>query len=349
MVEPEDLDIRQRSILAALVYEYIATGEPVGSRTLTRRHELGVSAATVRNSMSDLEEMGLLHQPHTSAGRVPTDHGIRLFVDAFMERKELSPSERNVIEERYGDILLSSDGWNRVVRMLSEMTQHPAIVRSPTPQGLVLRQLRFVPLASGQLLAVLLTASGVTESRILQIEAELDSLTLERIHNAINEVVPGRSLAEARQVIEREIAENRRSFDAIAVKALELGKDVLDEIDDEPQVIVHGQAMLVREGTSVDVERLRQLMTLLDDQKTLSSLLEATISANGPFIVIGAEHPVTEVAGCSVIAAPYSFGSEAWGTLAVIGPRSMDYASVVPLIGFTARVLSTADQSDRPE
>jgi heat-inducible transcriptional repressor len=346
MVASVDLDLRQRSILAALVYEYIATGEPVGSRTLTRHHVLGVSAATVRNSMTDLEEMGLVMQPHTSAGRVPTDSGIRLFVDSLMEMRQLSPTEQSLIEERYGDVLLSSDGWSRVVRMLSEMTRHPAIVQSPTPNGLVMRQLRFVPLGAGQVLAVLLSASGLTESRVLQLEEELDPSTLERVHNYINEVIPGRSLAEARQTIEREIAENSRNVDALFIKALELGRDVLDDFDEEPRLIVHGQATLVREGTSVDVERLRQLMELLDDQKTLASLLEATIKAQGPFIVIGGEHPVTEVAGCSIIAAPYSFGSEAWGTLAVIGPRSMDYATMVPLVGFTARVLSLPDDDD---
>lgn len=343
------LDLRQRSVMAALVYEYIASGEPVGSRTLSRRYELGVSAATIRNSMTDLEDKGLVHQPHTSAGRIPTDLGIRVFVDSLMEIRDLSEPERQVIESRYGEVLLSSDGWSHVVRLLSEMSQQPAVVRSPDPEGMVLQQVRFVPMTTGQVLAVLIGASGMAQSRLLRVQIDLSPSTLERIHNYLNELVPGRTLHEARQMIERQASESKESMDRFALQALELGRGALDDVDVEPRVVVYGQAKLIQEGTLVDVDRLRELMHLLDDQQKLAKLLEATAEACGPFIVIGAEHPVTEVAECAVIAAPYSRGADAWGALAVIGPRTMNYAKMVPLVGFTAQVLSTSDEAEAEE
>jgi heat-inducible transcriptional repressor len=343
MTGVDDLDQRQREVLAAIIYEFIASGEPAGSRTLTRKYGLGVSAATIRNTMADLEEMGLLAQPHTSAGRLPTDLGLRLFVDGLMEVRHLDEQERRVIEARYGGLLLTNDGWGQVVRVLSEMTRQPAVVRSPRPSAQVLQHLRFVPLASGEVLALLVGATGVTQTRLLRVSADLAPARLERIHNYLNDLVPGRTLAEARRVLDHEVEAARERMDALALEAATLGRDALDEPAAAQQVVVHGQAHLVREGSTMDLDRIRQVMDLLEDQERLAELLDAMLASHGTIVLIGAEHPFTEVAGCSVIAAPYSLGGDAWGALAVIGPRSMNYAEMVPLVGFTARVISATE------
>jgi heat-inducible transcriptional repressor len=339
-----ELDKRKRDVLAALVYEFISTGEPAGSRTLSKKYGLGISSATVRNTMTELEKMGLVHQPHTSAGRLPTDRGLRIFVDTLMELRSLTDGERQSIQRRYGDLAFSGEGWSQLVRVLSELTQQPAVVCSPRPRGMVLQQLRFLQVGSGQMLALLVSAWGVTQSRLLRGAVNLAPASLDRIHNYLNEIVPGRTLKEARKAIERAAKDAQRDVDEILLQGLQLGRDALDEAGDEPAVLVHGQAKLVHAGSGVDLERLRHLMDLLDDQEKLAALLDATIAADRPLIFIGAEHPVTETASCSVIAASYSFGPEAWGTLGVIGPRSMNYARVIPLVGFTARVLSEPSQ-----
>jgi heat-inducible transcriptional repressor len=168
---------------------------------------------------------------------------------------------------------------------------------------------------------------------------------LERIHNYLNEHVPGRTLQEAQQCLEREADEAKRSMDKLKVQALELGRSALEDSDAEPAVIVHGQSRLVHAGSSVDVERVRQVMELLDDQERMAKLLDATINAEGPLIFIGGEHPFTDTAKCSVIAASYSTGPEVWGTLGVVGPLSMNYAKVIPLVGFSAKLLSDPSQS----
>ena len=344
MTVAEDLGVRQSAVLAALVQEYISTGEPVGSRTISKKYQLGVSPATIRNTMSDLEDMGLLQQPHTSAGRAPTDQGIRIFIDYLMEIRSLSDPERFRIEQRYGDIALGNDLLSQVVRVLSELTQHPAVVRSPRADGLVMKQLRFMPVEPGRVLAVLVTSFGVTQSRLLEVTIDLNETRLERIHNYLNELIPGRTLSEAKQAILREKQESRRTMDQMMADALTLGRGALDELDEEPDLRVHGQAKLLQRTAQLDVEKLRHLMELLDDQAQLAELLDATMNAPGPLVMIGGEHPVTESAECSVIAATYSISGDSRGTLAVVGPRSMDYTKVVPVVGFTAHILSGPDQ-----
>ncbi len=337
---------REQDVLGSLVYEYIATGQPAGSRTLARRYGLGVSPATIRNTMSDLEEMGLLFQPHTSAGRLPTDLGIRVFVDGLMSVRDLPPEERRYIERRYERLSDEGELWHRTVRVLSELTEHAAIVLSPRPDSLVLRQLRFVPLSEGEILAVLVGSAGTAQSRWLKVKVDLSASRLERIHNYLNELIPGRTLAEARQVLEQETRESRRTLDRFAAEALALGRDALESDDGDPEIVVHGQARLVRSPAFADIERLRQLMELLEDQDKLVELLDATLRSENPAIVIGAEHPLTDMAACSVISTSYRRGTSALGTLGVIGPRSMDYGRVLALVGFTADLLSTA--MDRP-
>ncbi len=337
---------RENQVLASLVSEYIATGEPAGSRTLARKYTLGVSAATVRNTMSDLEEMGLVFQPHTSAGRLPTDCGIRRFVDTLMEVQDLTEERREAIRRRFGNIAPSPYQWQQTGRLLSELTQQATVVLSPRLDSMVLREVRFLHLRAnkgdknGKIVAVLVGSSGIVQNRILEVNIDLPRSKLDRIHNYLNELIPGRTLAEARQAIEREMEESRKTVDLIRTRALELGRDALAGAEKKCSVVVHGQSRLIRGHGFSDIDRLRQLMELLDDQDKLAALLDATMLVNAPNIVIGAEHPVTGLAHCSVIVAAYGRQDEAQGTLGVIGPRNMDYSRVLPVVEFAAHIVS---------
>jgi heat-inducible transcriptional repressor len=349
MVPVSPLSRRQRDVLAALVCEFIASGLPAGSRTLSRHYGLGISSASVRTTMSDLEEMGLVFQPHTSAGRLPTDLGIRVFVDVLMAVRRLSGSERETIEHAFEDVKSPGDLWHRTVHLLSDLTQHAAVVRSPRADSLVLRQLSFVPLSGGDVLAVLVGQGGITQSRILHVRVDLSPSRLERIHNYLNELVPGRTLIEARHVLAQEASESRRTVDRFMTEALELGRCALDATADEPEIVVHGQARLVHSPAFANIDRLRQLVELLDDQERLVGLLDATLTASGPIVLIGAEHPLTELASCSMISARYDHGPSARGSICVIGPRSMDYARVLPLVEYMAEYLSSSVIPPRDE
>jgi heat-inducible transcriptional repressor len=340
MLLASHLNQREKDVLASLVYEYIGSGQPAGSRTLSKRYRLGVSSATIRNTMTDLEEMGLVYQPHTSAGRLPTDMGIRVFVDTMMAVKALNQNERDFIINRFEDLSREGDLWVRTVHLLSELTEQAAIVISPRPDSMVLRHVRFVPLTDGEVLAVLVGNSGVTQSRLLRVDIDLSASRLERVHNYLNELVPGRTLAEARHILEQEAKESRRTMDRFRSEALVLGQGALETHDSDPEVVVHGQSKLVMSPAFADLERLQQLMGLLEDQDRLVKLLDAMMHSDGPTVVIGAEHPMTDLAACSVISASYRRGPMALGTLGVIGPRSMDYGRVVSLVGYTAELLS---------
>jgi heat-inducible transcriptional repressor len=332
MVPVSPLSRRQRDVLAALVCEFIASGLPAGSRTLSRHYGLGISSASVRTTMSDLEEMGLVFQPHTSAGRLPTDLGIRVFVDVLMAVRRLSGSERETIEHAFEDVKSPGDLWHRTVHLLSDLTQHS-----------------FVPLSGGDVLAVLVGQGGITQSRILHVRVDLSPSRLERIHNYLNELVPGRTLIEARHVLAQEASESRRTVDRFMTEALELGRCALDATADEPEIVVHGQARLVHSPAFANIDRLRQLVELLDDQERLVGLLDATLTASGPIVLIGAEHPLTELASCSMISARYDHGPSARGSICVIGPRSMDYARVLPLVEYMAEYLSSSVIPPRDE
>ena len=323
-----------------MVYEYISTGSPIGSKTIATRYRLGVSPATVRSTLAELEELGLAVQPHTSAGRVPTDLGIRVFVESLMELRELSPAEQGMIAGRIADAPTTGDTWREAGRLLSELSEHAAVVSLPGPAARVLAQLRFVPLPSGEALALIVGQSGLVLHTIVRGPSLPSEARLERIHNYLNELIPGRTLAEARAAVEAEIGEARRTLDALRTEALELVRGALVGLKEEPGLVVHGQARLVRGRASGDMDRVRHLMELLEDQGTLAELLDATLGAEGARVVIGAEHPATSLAHCSVVAATFAGGCETPGAIAVVGPRSMDYCKLLPLVEFAARVVS---------
>jgi heat-inducible transcriptional repressor len=321
--------------LHAVVTEYLHGGEAVGSRTVTRRHDLGLSPATVRNVMADLEEMGLLEQRHTSAGRVPTPSGLRFFIDSLLKVRGLTPREKDEIRERV--IAPSPDEVvQKASRLLSDLTHHAAVILAPDPDQQRLERIEFIPLRDGKLIAVLVTTDGRIENRLLLEDVEISRL--ERIHNYLNQLLSGMTIDEVRDRVIREISEDKNRYDEAVATALRLGHAVfVSQPERSAEVVVAGQANLV---DAVQPERIRDLLRTLEDKETLMRLLDRTRQAEGLQVFLGAETAMQALSGSSVVAMSYGPEETPIGALAVIGPMRMNYGKVMSVVDFTADTVS---------
>ncbi len=331
-----DLTRRAQKILHAVVTEYLHGGDPVGSRTVTRRHDLGLSPATVRNVMADLEEMGMLEQRHSSAGRVPTPSGLRFFIDSLLKVRGLSATEKEEIRQRV-TAPTPDEVVQRASRMLSDLTHHAAIIIAPDPDHQRLGQIEFVPLRDGKVIAVLVTADGQIENRL--IADEVTPTRLERIHNYLNEMLAGMTLDEIRERVIRELGDDKNKYDEAIAEALRLGHRVFVDRRDRPaDVLVSGQANLIHDALAQD--RARDLLRTLEDKETLVRLLESTRNADGIQVFLGAETALSALIGSSVIAMSYGPEEAPIGALAVIGPMRMNYGKVMSVVDVTADTVS---------
>ena len=331
-----ELSRRAQKILHAVITEYLHGGDAVGSRTVTRRHDLGLSPATVRNVMADLEEMGLLEQRHSSAGRVPTATGLRFFIDSLLKVRGLSPREKEEIRER-----VTAPTPDEVVanasRLLSDLTQHAAVIIAPDPDQQRLGQIEFVPLRDGKLIAVLVTTDGRIENRL--IVDDVDPRRLERIHNYLNQQLSGMTIDEVRERVIRELGEDKNKYDEAIAAALRLGHAVFVAPPERPAtVLVAGQANLIHEELAQD--RAKELLKTLEDKETLVRLLDRTRTAAGLQVFLGAETAMTALSGASVVAVSYGPEDPPIGALAVIGPMRMNYGKVMSVVDVTAETVS---------
>ena len=327
-----ELSRRAQKILHAVVTEYLHGGDAVGSRTVTRRHDLGLSAATVRNVMADLEELGLLEQRHTSAGRVPTQTGLRFFIDSLLKVRGLTPREKDEIRERLPGGS-PEEVVQRASRLLADLTQHAAVILAPDPDHQRLERIEFVPLRDGKLIAVLVTTEGRIENRL--VVDDIDARQLERIHNYLNGLLAGMTLDEVRDRVVRELGEDKNKYDEAIAQALRLGAAVFVTAPERAQgVVVTGQANLV-EG-NVEADRMRELLRTLEDKETLIRLLDRTRQADGLQVFLGAETATAALSSSSVVAIPYGPGEQPIGAIAVIGPMRMNYGKVMSVVDFTA-------------
>ncbi len=331
-----DLNRRAQKILHAVVQEYLHGGDAVGSRTVTRRHDLGLSAATVRNVMADLEEMGLLEQRHTSAGRVPTASGLRFFIDSLLKVRGLSPREKEEIRERV-TAPTPDEVVHRASRLLSDLTQHAAVIIAPDPDQQRLGQIEFVPLRDGKLIAVLVTTDGRIENRL--IVDDVEPRRLERIHHYLNQLLSGMTLDEVKDRVIRELGEDKNRYDEAVAAALRLGHAVfVAQPDRAGDVLVSGQANLLDDELAKD--RARDLLKTLEDKETLVRLLDRTRQAEGLQVFLGAETSMSALATSSVVAVSYGPEEAPIGALAVIGPMRMNYGKVMSVVDVTADTVS---------
>jgi len=331
-----DLSRRAQKILHAVITEYLTVGDAVGSRTVTRRHDLGLSPATVRNVMADLEDLGLLEQRHSSAGRVPTPTGLRFFIDSLLKVRGLSAREKEEIRERV--IAPTPDEVvQRASRLLSDLTQHAAVIIAPDPDQQRLAQIEFVPLRDGKLIAVLVTSDGRIENRLIL--DEVDPQKLERIHNYLNTQLSGMTLDEVRECVIRELGEDKNKYDLAISDALRLGHAVfVAQPDRSAEVVISGQSNLLDDAFAQD--RARDLLKTLEDKETLIRLLDRTRRAEGLQVFLGAETAMSALVGSSVVAVSYGPEDQPIGALAVIGPMRMNYGKVMSVVDVTAETVS---------
>lgn len=333
-----ELSFRTRRILYAAVTEYITTGEPVGSRKLARRYGLDVSPATIRNELGDLEDQGFLVQPHTSAGRVPTDKGFRAFVDALVRTGEVQPDDKSALLGRLGQLRPGVDDLPREAgRILSALTGGASLVHTPPPAEQRVAQLRWIPLREGQLLAVLVTRGGAVENRVVSLERVPDTGELESLHNYLASLLGERTLMELREVVARAAASERSAFAERARQMIEATALAGGAARD---VVIEGQTRLLGQPDFASVEKMRGVLNVLDERERLLELLDRTLSANGVQVLIGAETQLADTQDLSLITAAYGPRGGASGTLGVLAPTRTDYQKVVPLVGFAAGLLT---------
>jgi heat-inducible transcriptional repressor len=335
-----ELGIRAKKILHAVVSEYLATGEAVGSQTVTRRYGLDLSPATVRTVMGDLEEQGFLRHPHTSAGRIPTDRGLRFYVDTLLRVRSLSSEEREDIRGRLGPASEPQEVMQRVSRLLRELSHLAVVVQAPRPASDAVSHVEFVRLREGQLLAVIATTSGQIQNKLIHADFPLSPGDLDRINNYLNSLVAGLTLDQMRTrvLVEIEREKARSASDPILAHALGLAAAAAPAADSAPELLLDGQSNLVAEAH--DLERARTVLRTLEEKDQIAKLLDRTLAAPGICVFIGAEANFADLDDISVVAASYGSEDRPLGTIGVIGPSRMNYSRVIPLVDFTADVIT---------
>ena len=339
------LDARSREIFRRIVESYLASGEPVGSRHLSRLLPMALSPASVRNVMQDLEELGLLYAPHTSAGRLPTESGLRFFVDALLEIGDLAPDERAKIEAQVHapsrdqtlESVLGDAG-----ALLSGLTRGAAVVVT-SRENARLKHIEFVRLDPERALAVLVAEDGSVENRVVPIARGLPASALVEAGNYLNHRIRGRTLAEARAAIELARSSAQAELDELTSRLVDAGLASWAGLRGEtPQLIVRGQANLLEDLTALaDLERIRLLFADLETKKDVIDLLHRAETGEGVRIFIGSENKLFSLSGSSMIAAPFRDGNQRIaGVLGVIGPTRLNYARIVPMVDYTARAVA---------
>lgn len=338
-----ELSDRSREIFRLVVDSYMETGEPVGSRTLSRR--LGhLSPASIRNVMSDLEELGLLFAPHTSAGRMPTELGLRLFVDGLMELGGLTQAEREAIDGQCNATGRSlPDVLDQATTMLSGLSRCAGLVVAPKTER-PLKHIEFVPLAPGRALVVLVTEGGMVENRLIDVPAGIPLSALTEATNYLTKKLVGRTLGMAQAEIAEELRAHRAELDQLTRQVVEAGLATWANGDPSPggALIVRGQSHLLDDVQEVaDLERLRMLFAALETKEQSLKFLEAADHAEGVQIFIGAENELFSLAGCSAVISPYRDSQrQLVGAIGVVGPSRLNYARIIPMVDYTAKVIS---------
>jgi len=334
---------RSREIFRQIVESYLATGEPVGSRNISRLLQVSLSPASVRNVMSDLEQLGLIYAPHTSAGRLPTEIGLRFFVDALMEIGDLNEKDRRSIEGQIASSGKSVEGvLTQASGLLSGLTRAAGVVLT-TKINVRLKHIEFVRLEPERALVVMVAEDGQVENRIFNLPAGLPTSALTEAGNFLNARIRGKTLAEARAELESALVASRAELDQLTQKIVEAGLASWSGGErTERKLIVRGQAHLLDDLTALeDLERVRLLFDDLETRRDVIDLLGRAELAEGVRIFIGSENKLFSLSGSSTIIAPYSDGNgRVVGVIGVIGPTRLNYARIIPMVDYTAKVVS---------
>jgi len=342
MTKLEELDKRSREVFRHVVDAYVETGEPVGSKSLSNRLGMSLSPATIRNVMAELELAGLLYAPHTSAGRLPTEAGLRLFVHGLLEIGALSPQEQKEIEQRCeiaGKSL--SDVLEDATKALCGLSGCAGIVLAPKSEA-ILKHIEFVSLSPGRVLVVLITEDGLIENRIIEVPLGIPPSKLIEAGNYLNNRLAGKTLKEAKTQILGELEENKSQLDLLTSKAVGEGLAIWAGKGTSTSLIIRGQSNLLQDVRHMEeLNRIRSLFEALDAQEELLQLLDASIAADGVQIFIGSESSLFQLSGCSLIVSSYSGDNgRIVGAIGVIGPTRLNYSRIIPMVDYTAKLIS---------
>ncbi len=337
-----ELNDRAQLLLKNLVERYIRDGQPVGSRTLSRETGLELSAATIRNVMADLEECGLIHAPHTSAGRIPTTRGYRLFVDSLLTIKQLDNSQISQMQQRMG----SSADPDRVLsiasQQLSEVTSMAGVVMVPKRKLVALRQVEFLPLSHNRVLAILVINEREVQNRIIQTSRNYSASELQQIANYLNSVCAGRDLKQARASLLKEMDDTRSHMNQLMADAVQMAQAVFATDEKDGDYLLEGQTNLMSYEEMGNVDKLKRLFDAFNQKRDILQLLDQSLQADGVQLFIGSESGYEVLDECSVVASPYTVDGEVLGVLGVIGPTRMAYDRVIPIVDVTAQLLGAS-------
>lgn len=336
-----EMNDRSREVFRRVVEAYLDSGEPVGSRTLTRAMSEKVSAATIRNVMQDLEFLGLLDSPHVSAGRVPTQAGLRMFVDGLMEVRDLAADDRDRLDETLGPSSQDVAGMlDRVGTALSGLTHSASLVLAPKREAPI-RHIEFVSLARDRALAVLVFQDGHVENRVFTPPVGQTPSALREATNFLNSVAGDKTIGQLRRSLDGEIARHRRELDSLVEAMVQAGLAAWDETGgDDARLIVRGQANLLDGGSGADMERIRTLFDDLERKKDIAEFLELAEEAEGVRIFIGSENKLFSLSGSALVVSPYmNADRKIVGAIGVIGPTRLNYGRIVPIVDYTAQLV----------
>ncbi len=336
-----ELNERSRKIFRFIVDAYLETGQPVGSRTISQSSELSLSPASIRNYMSDLEAAGLLHAPHISAGRLPTEIGLRLYIDGLMEVGRLSTNERKKIEESCAATgRPMNEIMDKTTTLLSGLSSCASLVIAPTMDQNI-KQVQFVPLSPGKVLCILVMENSMIENRVMDVPLTLPPHSLIAASNYLNAKLSGKRISEARTNIETEIRNNQTQLDTLTQKLVQDGLALPNTNEPQGHIIIRGQSHLLEDMSTIeDLERARTLLSYLEEQNNMLNLLNSVGDAQGVQIFLGTENKIFDQSGWSIILSPYKNSEEQIvGAIGVIGPTRLDYDRIIPMVDYTAQVM----------
>jgi heat-inducible transcriptional repressor len=334
-----ELDDRNRRVLQAVIDSYIASGMPVGSNVLVKRYDFGVSSATLRNIMAELEEMGLLTHPHTSAGRVPTDRGYRYYIDTLIsieqEPEDLGDQLRQAPSLHGSDI---HELMEEASRFLAALSHCAGVVVAPTEPETRYRHIEFVRLRGGQVLIIFVTQNGIVQNKLIELDESVRQQDLNRFSLYLDEELEAWSLSEVRERLVRKLQEEQRVFARLMEETYRASQEVRER--ESEKVYIGGASQILETPEFADIEKMRTLFKAFEDKYRLIKLLDRSVAAQGIKVFIGSENPFFEMQGCSTVMTTYRAGGNVVGTLGVIGPTRINYRQVIQVVDYTAKLLS---------
>jgi heat-inducible transcriptional repressor len=338
----DTLDERTQDILMAVIHSFIHTAEPVGSRTISKRYEFGLSPATIRNVMSDLEDLGFLEQPHTSAGRVPTDQGYRFYVNHLPEKQKLDAAESEFIMQRFvpyrGEI---DEVMVETSRLLSELSHYAGLVlrKFSTTE---FKRIEFVKTRGRQVLAIFIMETGLVQNKLVMLDEEMTQDELHRVTNYLNQEFSGKPLRSIRQQVLERMAADKVQYDRLLQQAMQVGKKTFDDTtEDDGYIYLGGTANIMDQPEFVaNVDRMKELFRAFEEKSRLISILDKCLDESGVKVLLGSETPFENIQECSFVTHAYSYGDRTIGVLGVVGPKRMAYPRVMAIVDYTANLIS---------